>query len=103
MNTVPSTTTYLAYLAGTPLATSTSVEDPLQITCFLCKTNPISEMAKMNANLYVIEDYENETTFRPQKNKPNSNPISSKAKIACQKIWPQPYPAFRVKFIECVV
>jgi len=25
-----------------------------------------------------------------QKNKPNSNPISSKAKIACQKIWPHP-------------
>ncbi len=24
----------------------------------------------MNANLYVIEDYENETTLRPQKNKP---------------------------------
>ena len=33
----------------------------------------------MNVNLYVIEDYENETTLRPQKNKPNSNPISSKA------------------------
>jgi len=29
----------------------------------------------MNVNLYVIEDYENETAFRPQKNKPNSNPI----------------------------
>ncbi len=27
----------------------------------------------MNANLYVIEDYENETAFRPQKNKPNQN------------------------------
>jgi len=24
----------------------------------------------MNANLYFIKDYENETTFRPQKNKP---------------------------------
>jgi hypothetical protein len=34
------------------------------------KTNPISEMPKMNANTYIIEDYENETTFRPQKNKP---------------------------------
>ena len=31
----------------------------------------------MNANLYIIEDYENETTFRPQKNKPNSNPIKA--------------------------
>ena len=26
--------------------TSTSVEDPLQITYFLCKTNPISEKVK---------------------------------------------------------
>jgi phosphopantetheine adenylyltransferase len=25
----------------------------------------------MSANVYVIEDYENETAFRPQKNKPN--------------------------------
>jgi len=38
----------------------------------------------MNLNVYVIEDYENETTFRPKKtnpkqtqNKPNSNPILS--------------------------
>jgi len=28
-------------------------------------------MPKMNVNLYVIEDYENETTFRPQKTNPN--------------------------------
>ncbi len=35
----------------------------------------------MNINLYVIEDYKNETAFRPKKNKPNSNPISSKAKM----------------------
>ena len=25
----------------------------------------------MNANVYVIEDYENETTFRPKKTNPN--------------------------------
>ncbi|HUU18804.1 MAG TPA: hypothetical protein VMW72_16760 [Sedimentisphaerales bacterium] len=31
----------------------------------------------MNVNLYVIEDYENETAFRLQKFKPNSNPILS--------------------------
>jgi len=32
----------------------------------------------MNVNLYVIEDYKNETAFRPQKNKPKqtqSKPI----------------------------
>ena len=40
-------------------------------------SNPISERPKMNVNLYVIEDYENETAFRLQKNKPNSNPISN--------------------------
>ncbi len=28
-------------------------------------------MPKMNANLYVIEDYENETAFRPKKTNPN--------------------------------
>ena len=27
-------------------------------------------MPKMNVNLYVIEDYENETTFRPKKTNP---------------------------------
>ncbi len=37
----------------------------------LVKTNPISKMPKMNANLYVIEDYENETTFRHKKTNPN--------------------------------
>ncbi len=29
------------------------------------------DMENVGINLYVIEDYENETTFRPQKNKPN--------------------------------
>jgi hypothetical protein len=34
----------------------------------------------MSANVYVIEDYENETTFRPQKTNPikaKTNPISN--------------------------
>ncbi len=34
-------------------------------------SKPISEKAKMNASLYVIEDYENETTLRPKKTNPN--------------------------------
>ena len=34
----------------------------------------------MSANLYVIEDYENETAFRPQKNKPKTNPIQTQSK-----------------------
>ncbi len=47
------------------------------------KTNPISERPKMNVNLYVIEDYENETAHRPKKTNPiqtQSNPISKKLK-----------------------
>jgi len=34
----------------------------------------------MSANLYVIEDYENETAFRPQKNKPKTKPIQTQTK-----------------------
>jgi len=34
------------------------------------KTNPISEKPKMNANLYIIEDYENETAHRHKKTNP---------------------------------
>ncbi len=29
----------------------------------------------MNVNLYIIEDYENETAFRPQKNKPKQTQL----------------------------
>ena len=42
------------------------------------KTNPISKTPKINVTLYVIEDYENETTTGPKKqtqNKPNFPPI----------------------------
>ncbi len=34
-------------------------------------------MAKMNVNAFLQKDYENETAFRPQKNKPNSNLVLS--------------------------
>jgi hypothetical protein len=40
------------------------------------QSNPISSKPKMNANVFVTKDYENETAFRLQKNKTNSNPIS---------------------------
>ncbi len=33
-------------------------------------SKPISEKPKMNVNLYVIEDYDNETAFRPKKTNP---------------------------------
>ena len=49
----------------------------------------------MNANVYIIEDYENETAFRPKK-QTQTNPIQTQfpkgqneQKIACQKIWPK--------------
>jgi hypothetical protein len=57
----------------------------------------------MNANLYFIEDYENETTFRPKKTNPKQTQFKpnlvrrrripkaqNELKIACQKIWPHP-------------
>ena len=34
-------------------------------------SNPISSKLKMNVNLYVIEDYENEPPSRPKKTNPN--------------------------------
>jgi hypothetical protein len=34
----------------------------------------------MNVNLYIIEDYENETTLRPQKTKPNQTQFKSEDK-----------------------
>ena len=45
-------------------------------------------MENVGINLYVIEDYENETTFRPQENKPNSNPIS-KQLVGARPRWPE--------------
>jgi hypothetical protein len=47
----------------------------------------------MNANVYIIEDYENETAFRPKKTKPKQTQSpkgQNEQKIACQKIWPHP-------------
>ncbi len=37
---------------------------------------------KMSANLYVIEDYENKTAFRPKK----TNPIQTQFQIGSQKL-----------------
>ena len=48
----------------------------------------------MSANLYFIEDYENETAFRPQKNKPNQTQSLVKdldlialVKKSCVRLW----------------
>ncbi len=53
--------------------------------------------SKMNVNLYIIEDYENEPPSGPKKQtqfKPNlvRRRRIRKAKIACRKIWQICYP-----------
>jgi len=39
----------------------------------------------MNVNVYVIEDYENETTFRPKK----TNPIQTQSKPVLSSVCPE--------------
>jgi hypothetical protein len=66
------------------LRLSTTVEDSLQISSFLCKTNPIlSAVGGLQMNLSILskQAYENFIRLAEQKNKPNSNPISKKAKM----------------------
>ena len=53
---------------------STNVEDSLQISLFM-QNKPNFRKSQMNANIYYIKAYNNETAFRRRKNKPNSNPI----------------------------
>jgi len=46
----------------------------------------------MNANVYIIEDYENEPPFGQKKQtqfKPNFQKGQNEQKITCRKIWPQ--------------
>ncbi len=38
---------------------------------------------KMSANVYVIEDYENKTAFRPQKNKPKQSQFQTESLSKC--------------------
>jgi len=40
------------------------------------KQSQFAKSQKMNANAFLQKDYENETTLRLRKNKPNSKPIS---------------------------
>ena len=44
-------------------------------------SNPISERPKMNANLYVIEDYENEPPSGPKKTNPNKPNLVRRRRI----------------------
>jgi len=45
------------------------------------QNKPNFQDAQMNVNIYYTKAYNNETAFRRRKNKPNSNPISSKYKM----------------------
>ena len=60
----------------------------------------------MNVNLYIIEDYENETAFRPQKNKPNQTQFPYIDNLPCSihdktsalpSICYEKYLAFQIK------
>ncbi len=59
-------------------------------------------MPKMNVNLYVIEDYENEPPSGSKKQtqfKPNFFKGQNELKIACQKIWPHPCEMVGINFL----
>jgi len=77
--------------------TSTSVENPLQISYFLCKTNPILSAVgglQMNVKSYNTKDYENKSNWTLGQNKPNSNPIKPnlrKAKMNVNSLVPKDY------------
>jgi hypothetical protein len=55
--------------------TSTSVENPLQISSFYAKQTQFPK-SEMNVNPYNTSDYENKSNWTLGQNKPNSNPIS---------------------------
>ena len=77
------------FSSGSSLGTSTSVENPLQITYFLCKTNPIlSAVGGLQTNLKFCKqmDYENLSDWTIGENKPNSNPIKPNLRIATMNI-----------------
>ncbi len=51
---------------------------------------PNFRKAKMNANVFLTKDYENETALRPQKNKPNQsqfrNPTAGRQNVLHNKV-----------------
>ncbi len=49
------------------------------------QSNPISVKPKMNVNVFITKDYENDTALRPKK-QTQTNPISNrKSEVRCQK------------------
>jgi len=76
------------------LGPSTSVENPLQITYFLCKTNPILSAVgglQMNLSIFTEMDYENKSNWTLGENKPKTNPISSKAQMNINSLITKDY------------
>ena len=66
--------------ANSPITKNYRKNDDFVVRINKPNSNPISKRPKMSANVYFIEDYENETAFRHKKtnpNKPNSNPALS--------------------------
>ena len=57
------------------------------------QNKPNFRKSQMNVSIFSQKDYENKSNWTLGQNKPNSNPISSKAKIACQKTRPHPQVA----------
>ena len=50
-------------------------------------------MPKMNSNIFITKDYENEppsVSKKQTQNKANFFKGQNELKIACQKIWPHP-------------
>ncbi len=77
---------------------STSVENALQISYFLCKTNPILSAVgglKMNVSIYLQTAYENKRDWTIGENKPNSNPIKP-----CPELVPKVRSEFTLGVIE---
>ena len=57
-------------------------------------SNPIKpnfKKAKMNANLYIIEDYRKKDDFVVRINKPNSKPISQRVKLNAKCVFTKDY------------
>ncbi len=96
MNVSPYNRTAYEYKSNWTLGQSKPNSNPIK---------PNFKKAKMNVNLYVIEDYENETYLQskkqtqfkpcPERSRMGQFPKGqNELKIACQKIWPHPKFSF---------
>ncbi len=76
------------FSAGDPLLrSSTSVENPLQISPFM-QSKPNFRKSQMNVSIYLQMAYENKRDWTIGQNKPNSNPIKPNFKKAQMNVNP---------------